>query len=65
MRALICGALLVLAGCASAPKYPEPGPCVIGSCGEECCNNDGKLCCPRDYLWDGPPLPDSEVRRAR
>jgi hypothetical protein len=71
LLAVLIGALWALLGCASAPK---PGPCVMGDCGELCCNNDGKVCCPgwdwelekkNEHLWDGPPLPDSEVRRAR
>ena len=62
LYALIVGAALgLLMGCASAPKR---GPCSIGPCGEECCNDDGKLCCPERYLWDGPPLPTSEERPA-
>jgi hypothetical protein len=33
--------LWLIFGCASAPK---PGPCVMTSCGYECCNNDGRIC---------------------
>lgn len=46
MKPLALILLLLLFACASAPKYPEPGPCVVTACGYECCNNDGKRCPP-------------------
>jgi hypothetical protein len=48
-------AVLLLVGCASAPTV---GPCVMTSCGYECCNNDGKVCECRTH----GSIPPAETR---
>lgn len=51
MRILVVALVLALGGCAAR------GPlCTDGPCGERCCNDDGRVCCP-DWDW----FPEEEV----
>ena len=42
--------LLLLAGCASAPKK-ELICAPVNPCGVVCCNDDGKICPPCRFRW--------------